>query len=507
MNFNRTKNSTRTFIFGILSRLVAILGPFTTRTIIIYKLGTDYVGLSSLFTSVLSILSISELGIGSAITFCLYKPVAEDNRDEVRALLSLLRNLYKIIGAIILGVGLVLIPFLPVLIHGDVPADTNIYILYLIYLLNSCVSYLGFAYKGVLFDVYQRGDVVHKIQTVANIIQYTLQILVLLIFANYYWFAAMLPVSTIIVTLATQAFSKKYFPDLYPKGEVDKETKNVIKNKVLFLSAHSIAATLTNSVDNIVISGVLGLTAIGLYGNYNYIATAVLSFLLILYRALTPSIGNSLVSDSKEKNIQLFHSLYFMCFWLIAFCSAAMLCLYQPFMILWVGKDRLLSFGVVIMVTLFFYSNATRQLLTSYVGAAGLWNKTLARQIIAAIANLVLDLLLVRPFGIAGIVFASFFTNAIIALPMDVYVTYKYILKEKIRFGALRTLLYFILTIGICTVTYAVCGLVKGEGLAAFIVKLFICLLVPNLIILAFSFKTKDFVFMKSHLRSLVKGR
>ncbi|WP_368887073.1 hypothetical protein [Limosilactobacillus fermentum] len=214
-----------------------------------------------MFTSVLSILSISELGIGSAITFCLYKPVADDNRSEIRALLSLLRNLYKIIGAIILGVGLVLIPFLPKLIHGNVPADTNIYILYLIYLLNSCVSYLGFAYKGVLFDVYQRGDITHKIQTVANIIQYALQIVVLLLFANYYWFAAMLPVSTVIVTLATRVFSKKCFPDLYPEGEVDKETKSVIKNKVIYLAAHSIAATLTNSVDNIVISGVLGLTA------------------------------------------------------------------------------------------------------------------------------------------------------------------------------------------------------------------------------------------------------
>lgn len=225
MIFNRTKNSIRTFIFGILSRLVAIIGPFTTRTIIIYKLGTDYVGLSSLFTSVLSILSISELGVGSAITFCLYKPVAEDDRNAIKALLSLLRTLYKIIGGIIFVVGLLLIPILPTLIHGSVPGDTNIYALYLIYLLNSCVSYLGFSYKGVLFDVYQRGDVIHKIQTVANIIQYTLQILVLIVFANYYWFAAMLLVSTFIFTFATQAFSKKCFPDLYPEGDVDKETK------------------------------------------------------------------------------------------------------------------------------------------------------------------------------------------------------------------------------------------------------------------------------------------
>ena len=220
MEFERTKNSTRTFAFGVLSKLIAIAGPFATRTIIIYKFGTEYLGLSSLFTSVLSILNISELGIGSAITFCLYQPVAEDDRDAVRALLELLRRLYKIIGGTILGVGLLMLPFLKYMIKGNYPPDTNIYILYAIYLLNASVSYLGFAYKGVLFNVYQRGDITHKIESVAEILKYVLQIGILLLFSNYYWFAAMLPLSTILITVATQFYSKKYYPDLLPAGEV-----------------------------------------------------------------------------------------------------------------------------------------------------------------------------------------------------------------------------------------------------------------------------------------------
>ena len=505
MEFNRTKNSTRTFVFGIFSKIVAIAGPFITRTIIIYKLGTEYLGLSSLFTSVLSILNISELGIGSAITFCLYRPVAENDRDTVRALLSLLRRLYKIIGGLVLGLGLALIPFLPNLIHGDYPQETNIYVLYLIYLLNACVSYLGFAYKGVLFNVYQRGDITHKIAAVAEIIKYALQVGVLLLFGNYYWFAAMLPVSTIFITIATQIKSKIHFPDLEPIGEVDKETKNVIKKKVMFLSAHSIAAKLTNSVDNIVISGALGLTAIGLYGNYNYISTSVLSILLIAYGALTPVIGNSLVSKSKEDNDELFDALYFLCFWTVAFCTCSLLCLYQPFMILWVGQERTLSFTVVIMVCVYFYSNATRQLLTTYVGAAGLWDKTIARQIIAAAVNLVLDLLLVKTYGIAGIVFASFATNAFIALPMDVYVTYKYILKKNVSKGVIKTFIWFVLTVGICTITYFVCTMFSSNTVITFLEKAVVCILVPNIIVLAFSFKFKEFKYLKTHIRSLIR--
>lgn len=507
MEFSRTKNSTRTFIFGVLSRFITVIGPFITRTIIIHKLGTEYLGLSSLFTSVLSILNISELGIGSAITFCLYKPVADDDRDTVRALLSLLRKLYKLIGCIVLGVGLILLPFLPYLIKGDCPPDINIYILYVIYLVNSCASYLGYAYKAVLFNAYQRGDISHKIETGAEVIKSILQIIVLLLFSNYYWFACLLPVSTIIVTIATQIFSKKLFPDLYPQGTVDTAIKKTIKKKVLFLSAHSIAATLTNSVDNIVISGAIGLTAIALYGNYHYISSSVLAILLIAYRALQPAIGNSLVSKTSNENIELFEGLNFLCFWIISFCCSSLITLYQPFMKLWVGESNLLDFFVVIMVTAYFYSNATRQFFGVYVSAAGLWSKTLLRQILAAISNLTLDLILVGKFGIAGIVFSSFFTNVIVALPMDIYVAYKYILKTGVRNGYVTELIYSLITIVVCFLTYSLCGIVMIEGVVGFIIKSVLCLIVPNIMMYVTMRKTSRFEYIKTRILTLMRKR
>lgn len=503
MDFNRTKNSTRTFLFGLLTRCVTILGPFAVRTIIIYKLGTDYLGLSSLFTSVLSILNISELGIGSAITFCLYKPVAEDDRETIRALLALLRKLYKIIGGIVLGVGLALLPFLKYLIKGDCPDDINIYILYIIYLVNACASYLGFAYKAILFNVYQRGDVTHKIEAIAEVIKYLLQVVVLLLFADYYWFAAMLPVSTILITIANEIVSKKMFPDLVPKGKVTEEVKSVIKKKVLYLSANSIAATLTNSVDSIIISGSIGLTANALYGNYHYISTSVLAIIIIAYRALAPAIGNSVVSKNHDKIIEIFNSLYYVAFWVIAFCCSSMLCLYQPFMTLWVGEENLLGFIVVIMVTAYFYSNALRQFTGPFIGALGLWNKTLPRQIIAAIVNLVLDIVLVKKFDVAGIVFASFFTNMMFSLPYDVYVTYKYVLKEKTIEGLKRIVIGLIFTVALCGVTYFSCSLIPFEGIKGFLLRGLICLIVPNGIIIAFSCKSKEFKFVKEHISSI----
>ena len=490
-------------MFGVMYKVLTILGPFIIRTIIIYKLGNEYLGLSSLFTSVLSILNISELGIGSAISFCLYKPVAEDDRDTVRALLSLLRKLYKAIGGVILIIGLALIPFLPKLISGTYPDEINLYILYLIYLLNASSSYLGFAYKGTLFTVYQRGDILHKIQAIAEIIKYTMQVLILLIFADYYWYAIMLLVCTVIITISTELASRKYFSDIQPRGEVSRDVKQTVKSKVMYLSAHSIAAKLTNSVDNIVISGTLGLAAIGQYGNYSYISTAVLGILLIAYQALTPAIGNSICSDDKADNEKLFDGLHFLCFWVITFCSTALVCLFQPFMRIWVGERNMLNFSVVIMVTLFFYSNATRQLLTTYVSATGLWNKTLARQIMAAVINLILDLILVRPFGISGIVFASFFTNAFVALPMDIFVMYKHILHKGPIEGIKKEIIHFLSAMGVCTFTYWICSLVKHNNMLSFLVKIVLCVILPNIIILLLSFNTKDFKYIKHHLKSM----
>lgn len=507
MIFNRSKNTTRTFIYGVICKLISILGPFVTRTIIIYKLGTDYLGLSSLFTSVLSILNISELGIGSAITFCLYKPVADDDRDTVRALLGLLRKLYLGIGFTIIVAGLLLMPFLNRLISGDCPSDINLYILYLIYLLNAATSYLGFAYKGVLLNVYQRGDVSNKIEAIAEILKYVLQIVVLLLFENYYWFAVILPLSTIFITIFTQVASKRLYPDLYPKGEVSKEVKNTIKNKVIYLSAHSIASKLTNSVDNIIISSFMGLTATALYGNYNYITSSVLSIILIAYRSLTPAIGNILCSDSHENNIKLFNALQFSSFWVITWCCSCLMCLFQPFITLWIGKDCLLDISVVVMIVLYFYSNATRQLYGTYVGAAGLWNKTLPRQIISAVMNLVLDILLVKSYGVAGIVFASFATNTIISLPMDIYVTYKSVLHKKVSNGYVKIILRTLLATLISGITYMICTRIAASGVLLFFYSALICITVPNVIMLLIYRKSEEFAYMKMHLIGLLRRK
>lgn len=504
MKFNRTKNASTTFVYGAISQIVSIICPFIIRTIIIYKLGADYVGLTSLFSSILTLLSVSELGIASAISFSLYKPIAEDNKKAVSALIGLMKKLYLAIGTFITVLGLGLMPFIDRLINGNAPADINIYVLYLIYLLNTVSSYFGFAYKGVLFEAYQKGDINHKITICVEMIKNVSQIIILLAFANYYYYAIVLPISTIAINIITEFKSRKVFSDIIPQGSVDKETKNTIKSKVLYLSLHSIASKLTTSVDNIVISGALGLAAIAIFGNYQYIYGAIFTFISISYRAFKPVVANSYYVDSEEKNYMLFKSLKLASFWMCTWCSACLLSLLQPFITVWIGSNYLLTISTVIIIIAYFFSNASRQFYTSiYVEMLGLWNKTLPRQVLAAVVNLFLDILLVKSYGIAGIVFASFFTNMFIAFPLDVYVTYKYVLKRNIKEGIVSMVMELFLACFICTLTFICCNIIHLIGIPGLFIKGIICLTIPNFVLFILCFRSNEFKYLMQHVKML----
>ncbi len=505
---NKTRNTSNTFIFGLISRLISILFPFVIRTIIIYELGSEYVGLTSLFTSVLTILNVSELGISSAIAFCLYKPIANNDKETINALLNLMKKVYKIIGLFILTVGIILTPFIENFINGDYPSNMNIYVLFIIYLLNSAISYLGYAYKGALLEAYQKGALIHKVTAIIEIFKYITQIIVLLLFSNYYLYVMILPISTVLITVFTELKSKKLYPDLYPKGKVSYEIKKIIKNKVIFLSLHSLAATLTNSIDNIVIAGSLGLVATAIYGNYFYIFSAIITILIIAYGAIKPAIGNSLYTKSNKKLNEMFDGIQFLVVWMIAWCSICLLCLYNPFIKIWVGEENQLSNISVVMIVLYFWGNAFKLFFSNtFIGVAGLWNKTLIRQILTALINLVLDVILVNKYGIAGIIFASFFATTVVALPLDIHVTCKYVLKRSTIQELMKVLLYFMFTIIIGAFTYSICRIFSFGGRVEFLLKSILCLIIPNMIIFILFFRTKPFKFIFNRFKSIIANK
>ena len=369
----RRKNTIRNMIWGTVNRLIATVIPFITRTIIINQLGNEYLGLNSLFTSILQILNLTELGVSSAIVYFMYKPIAEKNEEKICALLNLYKKIYRIIGVVILLIGLILLPFLNYLISGDIPDDINIYILYLIYLFNTVVTYWLFAYKKSLLQAFQRNDIVSKVNSVLSIMQAILQMIIIFVFKNYYLYVIIMPIITIVNNICSAVISKKKYPKYMPKGNVSENLKKELKKKVSGLMIYKICTTTRNSLDSIFISAFLGLNSVAIYNNYYMIMSSIVTFLSIITNSMTSGIGNSVAIETPKKNYNDMNKFNFVYMLLAGWCTVCLICLYQPFMELWVGTEYMLGMDCVILFGLYFYSLGIGAIRAVYSDAAGLW--------------------------------------------------------------------------------------------------------------------------------------
>lgn len=480
MQIQRTKNTVRNVLFGTIYRLFTTIMPFITRTIILYFLGADYLGLGGLFSSILSILSLTELGFSSAMVYSMYKPIAENDSKTICALLNLYKKFYRLIGFIILGLGLILVPFLSNLIKGEVPNDINLTLLYFIYLLNTVLSYFLFAYRGSLLTAHQRNDIDSKISIVISAVQYILQIAVLLVFRSYYAYAIMLPIATIATNIARLSFVKKLYPAYKAEGDISNEKKRDISKKVKALIGAKINTVVVNSADNIVMSAFLGLTVIATYNNYYFIMSAVVSFLGIIYSSMTAGLGNSLVIESRKKNFDDFNKFSFLNAWIVGWCSICLLCLYQPFIHIWTRGKLLFPFPIVVLLVIYFYIYCIRKISVLYKDAAGIWWEDRYRPYVCMIINVVSNIILVQIIGVAGIVISTIL-SFLISIPWENYTIFRYVFQCSVRSYYLKMSFYLVITLIAAVLTLGVCSLV-AEGVCGLIIRGIICCIFPNII-------------------------
>lgn len=283
MKIERTKNATRNIIFGVILKAYQIIIPFLMRTAMIYFMGVQYLGLNSLFTSILQVLNLAELGVGSAMIYSMYKPIAEDDNIAICALMNLYKNYYRVIGLVIAVVGCVLTPFIPKLISGDIPNGINIYILYLLNLVGTVLSYWLYAYKNSILQAHQRTDVVNKVIFVTSTIQYALQLLVLWISQNYYYYVLVMLATQAITNIATAVAADKLYPEFKPKGQVSVKDKRVINGRIRDLFTSKIGSIIYDSADTLVVSAFLGLSILAVYQNYFYILNAITGIITVVF--------------------------------------------------------------------------------------------------------------------------------------------------------------------------------------------------------------------------------
>ena len=417
MKLERTKNAARNIVFDGTLEMVNMLFPFVIRSVMLHCLGTEYLGLNGLFKSLLTFLNLAELGVGSAMVFSMYKPIAEDDTPVICALLRLYRTLYRIIGLAVAVVGLLLMPVLPNLIKGDLPADMNLYILYLMNLGNTVVTYWLFAYKSSLLQAHQRRDVISKVSLAVRITEYILKILILVFTRNYYIYLTVQLLCQIAINLLTAVCASKMYPRYVPEGKLPKEKTMDIFRRVRDLFTSKLSATIFDSADTLVISSFMGLTILSEYQNYYFVITALRMMLVVALNACMAGVGNKLVMESKEENYRDLERISFLFLWLLGVSSSMLLCVYQPFMHVWMGEENMLAVGLVISFVIYYYSMGANKLINMFKDAAGIWRIDRWRPLTAAVVNLGLNLATVRWLGLYGVLLSSVVSIALVQIP------------------------------------------------------------------------------------------
>ncbi|MGM9958552.1 MAG: lipopolysaccharide biosynthesis protein [Erysipelotrichaceae bacterium] len=505
---SRINNATRNIVFGFLLNIYQIFIPFIIRTLMIYLLGMEYLGLNGLFASVLSVLNLAELGIGTAMVYSMYKPIAVEDKTMLCALLKLYKIYYRFIGGAIGIAGLCLMPFIKYLIKGDIPADINIYILYIMHLSATVLSYWVFAYKRSLLQAYQRTDLIDKTNMVITTVQYLFQLLAVLITRSYYVYVLLMLGGQVFKNLATAYVATKRYPDIHPDGDIDELEKARINQRIRDIFAAKLGGIIYGSADSIVISMFMGLRDLAIYDNYMYILNSIAGFISVVFTSVTASVGNSLVLESKEKNHQDFQTFNFIVFWICGFCSACFICIYEPFMHVWAGQENSMGMLYVVFLVMYFYFVQYNDLLHMYKNASGIWSEDKYRPLITSIINLVLDIILVQHFGLLGIIFGTWASMAIVGIPWLVtnifhHVFIGFSLSDYVK----KMLMYIISVVLACVLCFVLCSLVNISDYVMIVIALAVCIVVPNLIFFVCFRKTKEFEHTLDLFDAITRGK
>lgn len=502
---SRSANSLKNAGTGIGMELIDVLLRFICRTAFIYILGKEYLGISSLYTNVLTILNITELGFSTAITYSLYRPLSENNQEKIRSLMNYYKKVYRLIGFVVLGLGLVLMPFLPHLMSG-VTDKVNIYQYYLLYLAQSVVSYWFFSYKSALLIADQKKYISDIIRTICRIAVCFLQVLALLLFHSFFLYTVLSIVMNIVQNIFTAWQTDVRYPYLKePAQPLSKEDKKGLMNQVHALFLQKISVAIGTATDNLIISTFVSVLHVGLYDNYYMIISTVQKFLKSLFQGMTASLGNLFASESKERSEFVFRSLNLANSCVVCLASVCFLALFQPFITLWIGQDYLLDGFTVFIIVLNFTTNFLQNIVLIYRDATGLFVVGRYRSLINAILNLILSLIFVQFWGMAGVFIGSIVSRLATNWWFDAYVLYKK--------GFEKSPWTYYLNCGICiliilfswgSIEWIMRGISCGS-LAQLFIRGIAGVLFPALLYLILYGRTDEFSYLKEQFLRLAK--
>lgn len=501
---SRTKSSLINFIFAMIGQGIGLVVSFIARIFFVKILGSEYLGLNGLFTNILTVLSLAELGVGNAITYSLYKPLAENDINKCNLLMQLYKKIYIIIGITILILGISLTPFLSIFIK-EIPKIPNINLIYILFVLNTAISYF-YSYKRNLIIADQNRYIATIYRYGFYILLNIFQIIYLLLVKDYIGFLVIQIITTLLENILVSIKANKMYPYLREKKQfkLDNDTKKEIFNNTKAMMMHKIGGVIVNSTDNIILSRFVGLVAVGIYSNYYLIISALNLIFGQIFSSLTASIGNLCASSKKEKQFEIFKHINFLTFWIFSFSTISLLILFNPFIELWVGKEYIFNFDIVLILAINFYISGLRKSVLTFREASGLFQKDKYKSIIEAIINLVTSIILAIKFGTFGVFLGTFISSVTTCVWIEPYVLYKYGFNKKLSLYFRTYFKQLSLTILIAIVTYLLCSIIKFNIYISFTIKALICLIIPNTILYLIYRKTENFQYFYDKIFSKI---
>ena len=506
---SRTQNAMKNIFFAMLSKMITLFLNFFSRTFFIYYLGNTYLGINGLFSEILTLLSFTELGFGTALNFSLYKPVADEEWGKTQRLLKFYKNVYRIIALIISVLGVSLVPFLQYLVKGvDGVGIAELRIYYIFFLLNTVVGYFV-SYKYSLVNAQQKNYITTNYEFVSNTIIVLAQIITIVATRNYLYYLAIHTILLIISRMVLSIYLNKKFPVLKLKKvePLSKEERKPIYLEVKGLILHQFASVAIHQTDNIIISSLTkaGVKAVGYISNYNMLINAVTGMVVLIFNNIVSGFGN-LIATSGKKNFQrVFKELNFINFWIYGFCAIAFYILIPPFIQLWIGEQYLIDDVSFFLIVLNCYLMGQSIIYNNARNAYGNFNSDKWISFVQALINLVISVIGAKFLGLVGVYVGTILSRVwfVLMRPCKTY---------EMMFGVPVTEYYkqffkyisSVLAIGVIT-TILVKNIVQQVTLYTFILIMGIVVIVPNLCFGILYCKTEEYGDVKERVKRILK--
>lgn len=501
----RTANSMKNVAVVLIGQVLNILLSFGARIVFVRMLNAEYLGVNGLFMDILSILSLAELGFGSAVIYGLYKPLATNDEKKIKALMNFYAFSYKVIGFAVLILGLGLLPFLSLIIK-DSAAIPNLSFIYLLYLSNSVITYF-YAYKRSLIIADQKNYIISFYKSGFFFLATIAQTFVLLLTSNFVFYLIVRILFSVIENIFVARKADKLYPFLKEKNKekLNKADRKAIFKNIKALMYHRVGIVAVEGTDNILISSIVGIVWVGLYSNYSLIINAINSIMYQMFDSVTASVGNLNALESEEKSFDIYKVMLFITFWVFGFCAISLWILLNPFITLWLGAKYLMSQWIVALIVINFFIKGFRKITLVFKDAYGLFWNDRYKPIAEAIVNLVISVILARNYGVIGILMGTFISSMLTGVWIEPFVLYKNGFKKKMTDYFKRFVSYTSATLIAAVLATFFSSLIPEGFLINFILRVLICIVVPNVFFFLIFSRTREFKYILQIIKVFIK--